>query len=316
MRAGRSTIQKLAVASGKPAWRVSITKDPTHEKIASSLNYANGDVIATTGGYIGDIPPYQGHLVTLRAADGTIAHVFNALCSDRRRLLRSGECPDDGAAMWARSGAAVDPKTGDLVVATGNGAFDGKTSWGDSLLVLSPDGSKLLRHWTPANQEHLNELDLDLGASGPGLLPGGYVVQGGKDRRLHLVSPAMREVQTVATPGGGPMWTVPATQGAWVYAATYAGTQAWRLRRGKLVSVWRNRTGGSSPVVAGGLLYVAGDGALAVYLPATGKLVARLPFGSYHWQTPVIADGRIALADGDNNAHRLDGELNVYTAAS
>jgi len=45
-------IQKLAVANGHAAWRVSITKLPEREKIASALNYANGHVIATTGGYI------------------------------------------------------------------------------------------------------------------------------------------------------------------------------------------------------------------------------------------------------------------------
>ena len=47
-------IYKLAVADGRAVWGVSITKLPSREKIAASLNYANGHVIATTGGYIGD----------------------------------------------------------------------------------------------------------------------------------------------------------------------------------------------------------------------------------------------------------------------
>ena len=52
-------IQKLTVATGHAVWRRVITKLPSFEKIASSLNFTNGRVIATTGGYIGDTPPYQ-----------------------------------------------------------------------------------------------------------------------------------------------------------------------------------------------------------------------------------------------------------------
>ena len=43
-------IQKLSVATGHAVWRRSITKLPQFEKIASSLNFNGGHVIATTGG--------------------------------------------------------------------------------------------------------------------------------------------------------------------------------------------------------------------------------------------------------------------------
>ena len=46
---------------------------PRHEKIASSLNISGGSVIATTGGYIGDAPPYQGHVVVIDRGSG---HIF------------------------------------------------------------------------------------------------------------------------------------------------------------------------------------------------------------------------------------------------
>ena len=42
------------------------------EKIASPLNYSRGHVIATTGGYIGDAPSYQGHVSIL---DGSLEGV-------------------------------------------------------------------------------------------------------------------------------------------------------------------------------------------------------------------------------------------------
>ena len=56
---------------------------PTHEKIASALNLSRGLLLVTTGGYIGDAPPYQGHVVAIDAGSGRIAHVWNSLCSNR-----------------------------------------------------------------------------------------------------------------------------------------------------------------------------------------------------------------------------------------
>ena len=56
--AGRSTSSRLRTATARGA--SSITKLPSREKIAASLNFANGHVIATTGGYIGDAPPVPG----------------------------------------------------------------------------------------------------------------------------------------------------------------------------------------------------------------------------------------------------------------
>src|SRR3954470_2075027 len=47
-------VYKLSVADGRSVWGVSITRLPSREKIASSLNFFRGRVIATTGGYIGD----------------------------------------------------------------------------------------------------------------------------------------------------------------------------------------------------------------------------------------------------------------------
>ena len=164
-------IRKLRVSDGKVLWTTAITRDPTHEKITSSLNVSRGLVIATTGGYIGDAPPYQGHVVTMSERTGRIAHVWNSLCSNRHALIVPSTCASSDSAIWSSNGAAVDPDNGDLVVATGNAPFNGSTNWGDSVLVLSPDAGKLLRHWTPADQAHLNDTDLDLGSTSPALLP-------------------------------------------------------------------------------------------------------------------------------------------------
>jgi hypothetical protein len=99
--------------------------------------------------------------------------------------------------------------------------------------------------------------------------------------------------------------------------ATYSGTGGYRLVPGpkpRLRVVWQNRVGGSSPVVAGGLLYVYSPlaGGLRVYRPATGKLIATLPAGTGHWNSPIVADGRVALPEGSANSHHVDGVLDIY----
>jgi hypothetical protein len=316
-------IVKLLVSSGKVLWSTPITRDAGHEKLTASLNFSRGMVVATTGGYIGDAPPYQGHVVTLNHVNGRIEHVWNSLCSNRAGLIEPSTCDASDSAIWARSGAVVDPATGDLLVATGNGPWNGSTNWGDSMLVLSPDASRLLKHWTPANQEELNRNDADVGSTAPALLSGGYVVQGGKDGELRLLSLARLsganaqtggELQTVSTPGGTDLFSAPAVwQGKWVFVADGAGAQAWLLRGGRLHSVWSNGSSGTSPILAGGLLYVEGSGGIHVYVPASGREVANLSIGDVHWQSPIVAGRRIVAAEGNANDHATSGVLDIYS---
>ncbi|MDP9285987.1 MAG: PQQ-binding-like beta-propeller repeat protein [Actinomycetota bacterium] len=315
-------IRKLRVSDGKILWTTAITRDPRREKITSSLNVSRGLVVAATGGYIGDEPPYQGHVVTMAERTGRIAHVWNSLCSDRHALIVPRTCSSSDSAIWSRNGAAVDPANGTLVIATGNGPWNGRTDWGDSVIILAPDASRMLRHWTPTNQKDLESSDADLGSTSPAFLDAGYAVQGGKDGKLRLLQlhrlPGVNaktggELQTVATPGGSGLFSEPAVwKGTWVFVATDGGTAAWLLRGGRLHSVWSNSNGGTSPVVAGNLLYVAGNGSVNVYVPASGKQVATLPSGSVHWQSPIVADGRVAMPEGNANEHSTSGALNIY----
>jgi outer membrane protein assembly factor BamB len=315
-------IVKLAVATGKLLWSTSITRDPTHEKLAGSLSYSRGLVLAATDGYIGDAPPYQGHVVTLQPSNGRVVTVWNSLCSSRRTIFQPSTCPQSDSAIWGRSAPVVDPATGDIYVATGNAVFDGKEYWGDSVLVLSPDAKTLLKHWTPSNQAYLNSNDLDLGSTAPALLGNGYFVQGGKDGKLRLLSYSHLagvnaktggELQTVSTPGSNDLRSEPVTWlGQWVFLADESGTAAWRFAGGRLEAAWSNSNPGSSPVVAGGLLYVQWTGGIHVYVPSTGRQVAVLPIGTTHWESPIVVDGRIAAAEGDSNTHSESGVLDIY----
>jgi outer membrane protein assembly factor BamB len=315
-------VRKLRLSDGKVLWTTPLTRDATHEKLTSSINVSRGLVIMTTGGYIGDAPPYQGHVVTMSEKTGRIVHVWNSLCSDRHALIVPRTCASSDSAIWSRNGAAVDPTNGTLVVATGNAPWNGRTDWGDSVIVLSPNAASMLRHWTPTDQQHLNETDLDLGSTSPALLPNGYGVQGGKDGKLRLLQlhrlPGVNaqvggELQTLPTPGGAGLFSEPAVwQGRWVFVADDSGTAALTFRGGRLHPAWSNDNGGTSPVVAGSLLYVAGNGSLRVYVATTGRKVAELTTGPVHWQSPIVADGRVIVAEGNANDHATTGVLDIF----
>jgi hypothetical protein len=322
-------VHKLDLADGSEVtgggWPVTITRDPTHEKLGTALNISGRLLLATTGGYIGDAPPYQGHVVSIDRAGGEIVHVWNALCSDRHEIIEPSSCPDSDAAIWARAGAVVEPGTGRILVATGNATYDGKTAWGDSVLELSPDAGQLVGSWTPPNQEELNSGDVDLGSTAPALVRGAdgrlYGIQGGKDALLRLIDiERMRVVQTLPTPGAGSMFTAPAVWGRNVFIATAAGTAAYRLTGSgtpRLLNVWSNGTAGTSPVIAGGLVYVYDPtgGGINLYRPGSPNPVATLPAEPGHWQSPIAIDGRVLVGEGDANEHATSGTLSLYRMA-
>ena len=319
-------VHKLSLADGSEVtdggWPVTITRDPTHEKLGTALNISGRLVLATTGGYIGDAPPYQGHVVSIDRESGKIVHVWNALCSDRPELIDPGTCEDSDAAIWARAGAVVEPGTGRILVATGNGPYDGQTAWGDSVLRLSPDAGTLIGSWTPANQAELESGDVDLGSTAPALVRGDdgrlYGVQGGKDGLLRLIDiDRMQVVQTLPDPGSTLMFTAPAVRGRNVFVATGSGTAAYRLTGSgtpRLLKLWSTDTPGTSPVLAGGLLYVYDPtgGGITVYRPSSPSPVTTLPAGTGHWQSPIAIGGCVLNGEGDANDRATSGTLSLY----
>jgi outer membrane protein assembly factor BamB len=322
------TVQKLAVADGHVVWSTSITLLPSKEKIASPIKIANGRVIAVTGGYDGDAPPYQGHVAILDAQSGSLLSVWNSLCSSQSGLIAPASCPSTRSAIWGRAGALVDPTTGNLFVATGNGPYDGKTNWGDALMELDPGAGQVLGNYTPADNAALNSGDLDLGSTSPVFIAPGILAQGGKDRLIRLIpasaisgaaAHAGGELQNVPTPSKNMLFTALAVwqnqQQTWLFAADGGATAAWSYGNGALTAVWNLTTGGTSPVVAGGLLYVYNpSGGLHVYNPTSGTQIANLTCGSGHWNSPIVADGRIALPEGSANSHAATGILDIWSA--
>jgi outer membrane protein assembly factor BamB len=334
-------VHKLRVSDGRPVWSRSVTFDPSHEKLAGALNIEGDSLIVPTDGYNGDAPPYQGHVVTIDRATGHITQIFNSLCSNVRHLLGRSECPYSDSAIWGRSGSVIEPGTGRILVATGNGTsksvvtFNGHTNWSDSVLELSPS-LQLLHNYTPADQLHLTQADLDLGSTEPALLPKvaglRLAVQSGKDGILRLLDLGRLdgttggagprtggELQDIAAPGPTEVLTEPAVWShrgrVYVFVADNGGTTAYALNaRHRLYVVWQDATPGTSPIVAGGLLYVYNEmaGTLVVRDPVSGRSLDTLPARSGHWNSPIVVSGRIILPEGDDNQLLTTGTLDIY----
>jgi hypothetical protein len=335
-------VHKLALANGAEvrdgAWPVSVTRDPTREKLAAALNLTGGELIVTTGGYLGDTPPYQGHVALIDAASGRLRAVFNTLCSNRAGLLHPASCPASDAAIWARAGAVVEPGGKYLLIATGNAPFNGTTNFGDSVLELTLPQLHLRQSFTPTDQAQLNSSDTDLGSSAPALLGNGRAVIAGKDGVMRVLtlsaldghapgSAAARahvlggEVQRLSTPGGAQLLSAPAV---WrhaghttLFVADESGTAAFVTSAGRLYRAWSNGNAGTSPVMAGGLLYVydPAEGGINVYEPASPLPIAKLAGKPGHWNSPIVVDGHVIEPEGNANDHALSGQLELFSVA-
>lgn len=333
-------IHKLILATGEEVhsagWPARVTLEPKHEKLAAALNIDGEDLLVATGGYIGDIPPYQGHLVALARSSGRLVSVFNTLCAQRRRLQLPSTCGASDSAILSRAGAVVEPGGGRVLIDTGNAPWNGTTNFGDSVLELTVPGLQLRQSFTPLDQEFLNNHDKDLGSSAPALLGEDRVALAGKDGILRVLElsrldghppagahprsrPLGGELQQLPLAGGAELFSAPAV---WkhdgqttMFVADESATTAYVLRGGKLFEAWQNSNPGTSPVMAGGLLYVYDliAGGIYVYRPGSGHPIAKLPGTPGHWNSPIVVDRHVIEPEGDANAHQQSGTLDIFS---
>jgi outer membrane protein assembly factor BamB len=319
-------------------WPVTVTTMPSTEKVSSALNAAHGELYVTTAS-LGDVGPYQGHVVAIDLGSG-VEHVFNTLCSDKTHLLAPGACRDNGGGIWGRPGVVVDPATGNLYVATGNGPYKGGQGggdWGESVLELTRDATRLVDSYTLPDPNALSPQDLDVGSAAPALLPlvpGGKVsylaVQAGKDGELRLLNRRNLSghggpghiggaVQTLDAPDHCPvltqpaMWTDAHSGSTWVFVSNgcaIGGYQVVTSAAGTttLQPVWEVGLGASSPLVAGGVLFAAttGDKQVLALDPRTGHQLWTSAaattggtIGYIHWESPIVVGGHLYCADED-----------------
>lgn len=330
-------VHKLNAATGAemsaPGFPATITAIPGTEKDASALNVANGYLYATTSGYDGDAPYYDGHVVSVNLSTGA-TKVFNSLCSSQTTLPTDTSCSNSDSGIWARGGAVVDPypsMNGEVYVATGNGLYDGTDNYGDSVIALSEDVSRMIGSYTPPTYTTLQDDDVDLGSTSPTLLP--YqsnsatplmLAQGGKDSILRLLNRASLpgvggELQEITLPSR--LYATPAVwtnaQGVtYIFFGLPNEIDAYELETSgtgvsSLVEAWSASDGstggeGTSPVVSNGIVFVAMDDAIYALSAQTGNELwssanTARTIGAVHWQSPIVVNGWVYCSDQSGN---------------
>ncbi len=337
-------------------WPQITTLKGFQEKGSSALSIATppGGVsylYVATGGYPGDAGDYQGHITTINLTTGT-QRVFNATCTDQTvhfvQKTATPDCSKVETAVWARPGVVYSAETNRVYFSTGNGDFAPGSHWyGDSVLALNPDGTgngsgDPVDSYTPANEQALDDADLDLGSAAPALLPTvanctvpHLAVQTGKDGQLRLlnqdslgfsrsldhkggeIAPIIPAPQNIGVSGfigvnSQPVvWTNPADGHIWLFVANGRGISGSQLvldssGNPSLSSVWKYTSVGSqsSPAVANGVLYWATNNSLRAFDATSGtQLWQSTQPGAIHWQSPVVANGVLYLSDSANHLH-------------
>lgn len=189
--------------------------------------------------------------------------------------------------------------------------------------------------YTPANFQALDNADADLGSTSPTVLPvpansnvPHLAIQSGKDSLVGAGAKArllnLANLSGTGGPGalggevGGTMftlpqsgvvlsqpatWVNPADGATWAFVAHNNGLAGLRLQvdvngNPSLTSPWSIATGGTSPHVANGVLYVARGGSIRAFDPTTGAQVwSNTQIGNLHWQSPVVHNGALYVTD-------------------
>ena len=265
--------------------------DPVPFQQRPALTVNGGRVYWEFGGLEGDCGNYHGAVLSTWT-DGS--HPLAYVVPAHRQ-----------AAIWAPAGASVD-RNGNLWVATGNGDSSTTFDHGNSVITLSST-LRELAYFAPTNWARLNVTDLDLGSTGPAVLPGGYVLQVGKDGVVYLLRQA--------GPGGigGQVASLPIGCGAYggdsyigtspvvVYVPCLSGTRAVSVGPGPALRLlWSGPPDANgSPVVAGGAVWVVGvdSGVLYALNPLSGATVQRFTVGhARHFTSPAAGLDTLVVA--------------------
>ncbi len=284
-----------------------VTFNPLRGNQRAALTLANG-VVYIAFASLGDIDPYHGWLFAYGAT--TLQQMF--VLNDTPNGTRGG--------IWqSGNGAAIDP-SGSLYLLTGNGDWDGVKEFGSSVLKLNPTGLAVTDYFTPSDYQTENQADLDLGASGPILIPGTNLIAGGGKEGILYVAP---------TGNLGHLQTAGTTQVQALQAAAghiHGAPVYWNSPRGPLLYVWGEQSylsafhfnGTTFDTVAamrsafpapngmpGAALSISANGSA----PGTGVLWASLPLNA-DAETQDVA-GILRAFDANNLSNELwDSQLN------
>jgi hypothetical protein len=67
----------------------------------------------------------------------------------------------------------------------------------------------------------------------------------------------------------------------------------------KLLPVWKSTQGGTTPIIANGLLLYAGPNNLWALNPRTGATIGHAAIGYIHWEYPLVVGNVVYIEDTD-----------------
>ena len=293
-------VQIAASVSGTGAGSDSnslLTLDASLHLQRPGLALANGEVYICFGSHA-DLGNWHGWLLSYDASNlQNRTGIFNTTPNGA------------GASIWQSGRAPAIDDNGDVYVVTGNGDYDGASSFGESLLRLSggrrtAQGQNHLsiRDWfAPADWSALNDVDNDFGTTGVILVPGtNLLVTGSKAGTLYVV----------------PRDAMGHSQAAWSNIQTVQANQ-WGMFD---MALWNNDV---APIV-----YLAEPFAAVKAFPIQGGRLSSTSasqfsiFDSFFVGLAVSADkgkngtGLLWLTTGDPSTSQVRGALHALDAGN
>jgi hypothetical protein len=102
----------------------------------------------------------------------------------------------------------------------------------------------------------------------------------------------------------------------YLFVADGSGTAAYKLvdaAHPRLQMTWSDGVAGTSPVIAGGLLYVYDPGgSIDVRRPLSEKVLTSLPAAGGHWNSPIVIGGRIIEPTGAYGTSATSSVIDIY----
>ncbi len=220
--------------------------NPQNQYNRPGLVWANNSLYIGVGSHCDNDAGAIGGWLLRYNASLTQTAVFSTIADP------DGDCNGESlSSIWMAGFAPAVDGTGNLYFATGNGSFNanaGGHDYGESVMKLRPDLTRVLSTFTPSDYNNLNCGDGDFGSGGAMLVPSSQpplLVAMGKASVLYLLNTASlggwssndAGALQVINAGGGGVWGGPAfyngPTGAFVYYQSGgAGLQAYRVSYG------------------------------------------------------------------------------------
>jgi len=168
-----------------------LTFNPLYQLNRPALLLVGNVLYVAFGGHC-DVGPNHGWVFAYDVSNPKAPKKLAVICTtpNGKGPLFQGEPVEGWGGIWMSGEGPSADDAGNIYVVTGNGSYDGKTEFSDSVIKLKLESGQLriLDWFTPENQVELKDYDYDLGSGGAALVPNSHVlIAGGKEGRMFLL---------------------------------------------------------------------------------------------------------------------------------